>query len=174
MHEDTVIVYTKGGTFSNLETTNSTVHRVAVVEQGSPFRMTAVRRLVLEADITRGVETIRACDRAGAWNALSDWADLAAYTLKPAAEACTRLASLCLELRNRHPSDPAALLADTLAECPEIDAAKHLLRDALHVLERLPEVTGEVEQVVADWQDSTAADGGPHQGRRSLIACVSC
>jgi hypothetical protein len=76
--EDTVIIRIDNGVFVSSESTNPTLHRVAIIADGRRERLATVRRPVTEDQIAEAVRAINDCERMDAWNALDEARELVA------------------------------------------------------------------------------------------------
>ena len=90
--DDTVIIRIDSGVFVGSESTNPTLHRVAIIADGRSERLATVRRPVTEDHIAYAVRAINDCERMDAWNALDEARELVAETELRSARACVALA----------------------------------------------------------------------------------
>ena len=138
--DDTVIIRIDNGVFVGSESTNPTLHRVAIIADGRSERLATVRRPVTEDQIAYAVRAINDCERMDAWNALDEARELVAETELRSARACVALAErLRLPVAAQIP-DLATFLIDLDDLMPMVDEAERRHSEALTALRGLKDL----------------------------------
>lgn len=132
--DDTIIIRIDDGVFAGSESTNPTIHRVAIISNGHTKRIATVRRLVTEDEIAEAVHAINDCKRMDAWKTLDDARELVVETLLRSARASIGLAERLQVPMAEHVPDLAKLLADLDELAPAMDEAERRHSDALTAL----------------------------------------
>ena len=138
--DDTVIIRIDNGVFVCSESTNPTIHRVAIIADGRRERLATVHRPVTEDEIAEAVRAINDCERMDAWNALKEARDLVAET-----ELRSARASVALSERFRVPvvariPDLALLFVELDELMLLVDEAERRHADALTALRGLKDL----------------------------------
>ena len=138
--DDTVIIRIDNGVFVSSESTNPTLHRVAIIADGRSERLATVRRPVTEEQIAEAVRAINDCERMDAWNALDEARELVAETELRSARACVALAErLRVPVAAQIP-DLAAFLVDLDHLMPMVDEVERRHSEALTALRGLKDL----------------------------------
>ena len=138
--DDTVIIRINNGVFVGSESTNPTLHRVAIIADGRRERLATVHRPVTEDEIAEAVRAINDCERMDAWNALKEARDLVAE-----AELRSARASVALSERFRVPvvartPDLATLFVELDDLMVLVDEAERRHSEALTALRGLKDL----------------------------------
>jgi hypothetical protein len=138
--DDTVIIRIDNGVFVSSESTNPTLHRVAIIADGRRERLATVRRPATEDQITEAVRAINDCERMDAWNALDEARELVAETELRSARACVALAERLRAPVAAQIPDLAAFLIDLDDLMPLVDEAERRHSEALTALRGLKDL----------------------------------
>ena len=138
--DDTVIIRIDNGVFVGSESTNPTLHRVAIIADGRRERLATVRRPVTEDQIAEAVRAINDCERMDAWNALDEARELVAETELRSARACVALAERLREPVAARIPDLAAFLVYFDELMPMVDEAERRHSEALTALRGLKDL----------------------------------
>ena len=146
--DDTVIIRIDNGVFVGSESTNPTIHRVAIIADGLSERLATVRRPVTEDQIAVAVRAINGCERMDAWNALNEARGLVAETELRSARACVALAErLRMPVAAQIP-DLATFLIDLDHLMPMVDEAERRHSEALTALRGLKDLRHRADAVL--------------------------
>ena len=155
--DDTVIIRIDNGVFVGSESTNPTIHRVAIIADGLSERLATVRRPVTEDQIAVAVRAINGCERMDAWNALNEARGLVAETELRSARACVALAErLRMPVAAQIP-DLATFLIDLDHLMPMVDEAERRHAEALTALRGLKDLRHRAAAVLGVDSSSTAS-----------------
>jgi hypothetical protein len=138
--DDTVIIRIDNGVFVRSESTNPTLHRVAIIADGRSERLATVRRPVTEDQIAEAVRAINDCERMDAWNALDEARGLVAETELRSARACVALAERLRAPITAQIPDLATFLIDLDDLMPMVDEAERRHSEALTALRGLKDL----------------------------------
>jgi hypothetical protein len=138
--DDTVIIRIDNGVFVGSESTNPTIHRVAIIADGRRERLATVRRPATEEEIAEAVRAINDCERMDAWNALDEARELVAETELRSARACVALAERLRAAVAARIPDLAAFLVYFDELMPMVDEAERRHSEALTALRGLKDL----------------------------------
>lgn len=134
MDADTIIIRIENGAFAGFDCANPAIRRAAIVTDGHAERVSEVRLLVTENDITKAVRMVRGCELMGAWNALDGGREVVAEAERRSAELAAQLAELLhVPIADRVP-DVGALLNDIERSMPLIEKSERHHEKALAAL----------------------------------------
>lgn len=154
--DDTVIIRIDNGVFVGSESTNPTIHRVAIIADGRSERLATVRRPATEDEIAEAVRAINDCERMDAWNAINEARELVAETELRSARASVALAErLRAPVAARIP-DLAPFLAELDKLMPIVDAAERRHSEALTALGGLKDLRHRAAAVLGAEEASAA------------------
>ena len=146
--EDTVIIRIDNGVFVSSESTNPTLHRVAIIADGRRERLVTVRRPVTEDQIAEAVRAINDCERMDAWNALDEARELVAETELRSARACVALAERLRAPVAAEVPDLTTFLVDLDDLMPMVDEAERRHSEALTALRGLKDLRHRADAVL--------------------------
>jgi hypothetical protein len=146
--EDTVIIRIDNGVFVSSESTNPTLHRVAIIADGRRERLVTVRRPVTEDQIAEAVRAINDCERMDAWNALDEARELVAETELRSARACVALAERLRAPVAAEVPDLTTFLVDLDDLMPMVDEAERRHTEALTALRGLKDLRHRADAVL--------------------------
>jgi hypothetical protein len=154
--DDTVIIRIDNGVFVSSESTNPTLHRVAIIADGRSERLATVRRPATEDQIAEAVRAINDCERMDAWNALDEARELVAETELRSARACVALAErLRVPVAAQIP-DLATFLIGLDDLMPMVDEAERRHSEALTALRGLKDLRHRAAAVLGADVSNTA------------------
>jgi len=159
--DDTVIIRIDNGVFVGSESTNPTIHRVAIIADGRRERLATVRRPATEEEIAEAVRAINDCERMDAWNALDEARELVAETELRSARASVALAERLREPVAARIPDLAAFLVYFDELMPMVDEAERRHSEVLTALRGLKDLRQRAAVVLG-------AEGSSAGGARSM------